>query len=177
MGLSSSKKAPQPPLPTLAIYLDQPNKKTYRPNDIVKGYIALRPAIHIEPHALHVTFFGHSLIWRRVDISSSENPSKYHHWRDNAPLFEVTEDVLLPLLSGAKATTASLEPRQTYTFPFEFRFPDGTENARQGQYKNETDQKFTVGPHALPPSFLYTNVRASSAGYGTEPDFAKTQYG
>jgi hypothetical protein len=168
MGLFSSSKIPLPPIPHFDIVLHN-QKKTYRPGDIVRGHIALTPIIPISPYALNVSLFGQSLIWHRVDVSSSDKPSDYHHWRDNAPLFEVADDVLHAKDKGP----SDLLPRQTYQFPFEFRLPKGTGNARFGQYKNDADVKFSIGPHDLPPTFLH----ADKYGKGTDADYAKVEYG
>jgi hypothetical protein len=172
MGLFSSSKIPQPPLPNLEIILD--SDQTYRPDDIVKGHIALTPLLPISPHALNVALFGQSLIWHRVDVSSSDSASNYYHWRDNAPFFEVAEDVL-HADHDVKREKGPLDllPGQTYQFRFEFRLPRGTANSRHGQYKNDADAKFNIGPHDLPPTFLHTDRN----GKGTDANYAKIEYG
>jgi hypothetical protein len=174
MGLFSSNKIPQPPLPTLQILLT--DRKVHRPDDIVTGFIALTPLLPISPHAINVSLFGQSQIWHRIDVSSSDSASDYRHWRDNAPLFEVSENVLLQTNvddKKGKGETELLLPGQTYQFPFSFRFPSGTGNARWRQYKNAADQKFSIGPHDLPPSFLHTG----KYGNGTDANYAKIEYG
>jgi hypothetical protein len=69
--------------------------------------------------------------------------------------------------------TPVFEVGQTYTYPFFFRFPVGTGNTRAVQYKKNEDERWTIGPHELPPSFLQT----SSIGSEVDANFAKIEYG
>ena len=66
-----------------------------------------------------------------------------------------------------------LQPGQTYTFPFSFRFPAASGNNRHNLYENDGDERWTIQPHILPPSFLINY----SFGSDTEPNFAKIEYG
>ncbi|KAJ4376226.1 hypothetical protein N0V83_001509 [Neocucurbitaria cava] len=176
MGIFSSSKLPQPPLPDLAIHLSAPAQKVFQPDDIVTGHISFTSVVPIIPRVLEVSLFGQSLVWHRTSHSNSNNTTDYHHWRDKAPLFEVATNVLSSSnLSGKKegALSCAYEPGQTYTFPFSFRFPAGTGNTRFGQYKNEADERWTVTPHDLPPTFLHTDKNG-----GTDnPNYAKIEYG
>ncbi|KAF1849372.1 uncharacterized protein K460DRAFT_365256 [Cucurbitaria berberidis CBS 394.84] len=174
MGLfKSSPKLAQPPLPNLAIHLYNPTDKVFKPDDVVTGHISLAPIIPITPYALEVSLFGQSLIWLRTSHRKNSNSMMdYYHWRDNAPLFEVSENVL-PSPSKKEESMTVYQPGQTYTFPFHFRFPAGTRNSRLGQYKQDSDERWTVTPHDLPPTFLHTD----KLGDATEPDYAKIEYG
>ncbi|KAG9194218.1 hypothetical protein G6011_04253 [Alternaria panax] len=129
MGLFSSSKIPQPPLPDLTIHLHHAAERVYRPDDIVKGHIVLAPVASIKPEALRVSLFGQSLVWHRRDVGSN-NTTDYHHWRDNAPLFEVFQDILHAANANEdnkekQQAISKFEPGQTYTFPFQFTFPAG----------------------------------------------------
>ncbi|KAF1945986.1 hypothetical protein EJ02DRAFT_451091 [Clathrospora elynae] len=169
MGLFSSSKIPQPPLPNLAIHLHNPTDKVFRPDDVVTGHIELTPVTSITPEAILVSLFGQSLIWHRTSSNDMNNHTTYHHWRDNAPLFEVTEE----LVRSRDTKLRTLEPGRRYTFPFSFRFPRGTGNTRAGQYKQDSDERFTIYPHDLPPSFFHKGKFTD----GTEPDWARIEYG
>ena len=172
MGLFSSSKLPQPPLPNIAIHLYSPSEKLFRPDEDVAGHISFTPVAPIAPRALEVSLFGQSLVWHRTSHSTSNGTSSstdYHHWRDNAPLFEVATNVLPPFETHAP----TLDVGETYTFPFSIRFPAGTSNNRSGQYKEDDDTIWTVEPHDLPPSFLDT----SKHGTADAPDYAKIEYG
>ena len=182
MGLFSSNKLRQPPLPDLAIQLDDTADRVYRPDDIVRGHVVLTPVASIEPEALKVSLFGQSLIWYRRDVGSG-NTTDYHHWRDNAPLFEVAQDVLHAATTKTNEdkkkepqAMSKFEAGQIYTFPFQFTFPAGTGTTRYGQYENDSDQKYDIGPHDLPPSFLFTRFNRPTDD-GTDADFAKIEYG
>ncbi|KAF2126922.1 hypothetical protein P153DRAFT_297094, partial [Dothidotthia symphoricarpi CBS 119687] len=165
MGLFSSNKPPQPPLPTLTIHLYSPAETVFKPNDQVSGHVILTPIESINPRAVEVSLFGQSLVWLRTSHSSSNNHTSYYHFRDNAPLFEVTTDVLL---------NHDLQAGQVYTFPFSFRFPEGTGNSRVASYKKSDDARWTVGPHNLPPSFFHGSKYAHDLD---DADFAKIEYG
>jgi hypothetical protein len=147
MGLFSSTKIPQPPLPNIIIDLSTPSDKVFRPHDVVSGNIIFVPTVPIIPRAIEVSLFGQSLVWYRTDTTTSSNSRDYHHWRDNAPLFEVTTNVVPAF--DLKAPTFA--PGETYTYPFQFQLPAGTGNSRVGQYKNNGDTRWTVRPHLLPP--------------------------
>jgi hypothetical protein len=188
MGLFSSRKIPQPPLPDLAVHIHDAADKVYRPDDVVSGQIVLKPVAFIEPEALEVSLFGQSLIWYRTSSTSrnsdgSSGSTSYSHWRDNAPLFEETQDILHAVTAmsndekkGKQQVASRFEAGQTYTFPFKFTFPSETSNTRYGQYKNDSDKKYDIGPHDLPPTFLQTN-RGKTKDVGTDADFAKIEYG
>jgi hypothetical protein len=189
MGPFSSREIPQPPLPDLTIHLDDAEHRVYKPDDVVRGQVVLKPFAFIEPEALEVSLFGQSLIWYRASTTSRNfddsitTSTYYHHWRDNAPLFEDFQDVLHAGTTSSKEeekgkseATWRFEAGQTYTFPFQFTFPTQTSNARYGQYKNDLDKKYDIGPHNLPPTFLLTssyNLKDS----GTDANFAKIEYG
>ncbi len=66
-----------------------------------------------------------------------------------------------------------LQPGQTYTFPFNFRFPAATGNNRTGQYKENNDERWTVQPHTLPATF----IQNSKYGDVNKPNFSKIEYG
>lgn len=156
--------------------MHSPADKIFHPNDLVTGHVTLKPITPLFPKAIYVTLFSNSSLWHRVDCG--QNPTNYLHYRDNAPLFEVSEDVMQ---SGTAATWRktnngpTLLPGQTYNHRFEFRFPARTSNVRIGQYKDDADTRFVVGPHDLPPTFLYTNKHGD--GDGTDANFAKVEYG
>lgn len=174
MGLFGSSKAPPPPLPNLSIYLSTPLEKVFQPDETVSGTITLTPAIPITPQALEVTLFGQSLIWYRTTQPGTSRPgtiqrNQYIHFRDNAPLFNVTTNILPP-------QTGTLQPGQPLTLPFNIRFPLGTGNKRLGQYRRDSDERWTVGPHNLPPSFIFSSSSPSSSVCDS-PDFAKIDYG
>ncbi|KAH7380302.1 hypothetical protein DE146DRAFT_624675, partial [Phaeosphaeria sp. MPI-PUGE-AT-0046c] len=169
MGLFSSPKLPQPPLPDIEIHLSNPTDKVFRPDDVVNGWIAFAPVVPIAPHAIVTSLWGHAQIWHRTSHSNNNKTTDYHHWRDNAPLFEVSTNVL----QTPDSKPVTLQPGQTYTYPFQFRFPLGTANSRVGQYKNDADERWTVGPHNLPPSFW----QGSHHGVSDAPNWAKVEYG
>lgn len=174
MGLFNSSKIPQKPLPDLAIHLYFPTDKVFQPDDVVSGHITLIPIESITPQAIEVSLFGRSLVWHRTSHRNQNETTDYHHWRDNAPLFEVTQNVLPgAMTTGISMESSILKAGATYTFPFQFRFPKGTGNSRVGQYEKNTDERWTIQPHNLPPTFLHTYRN----GKGTEPDYAKIEYG
>ncbi|OAL48898.1 hypothetical protein IQ07DRAFT_512657, partial [Pyrenochaeta sp. DS3sAY3a] len=174
MGFFSSSKISQKPLPDFAIHLYFPTDKVFQPDDVVSGHITVTPVESITPQAIEVSLFGRSLIWHRTSHRNQNETTDYHHWRDNAPLFEVTQNVLPGAITAGNSTELSiLESGTTYTFPFQFRFPKGTGNSRVGQYEKNTDERWTIEPHNLPPTFLHTYRN----GKGTEPDYAKIEYG
>jgi hypothetical protein len=168
MGLFSSP-IPQPPLPKIAIDLYCSNDKVFRPDELVSGRVTFTPVAPIAPRALEVSLFGESLVWYRTSTSSGDS-TDYHHWRDNAPLFEIATDVIQT--SDSKALI--LQPGETYIYPFNFRFPAGTNRSRACQYKNNADELWTVAPHDLPPSFL---IASKYGRNGEEPSYAKIEYG
>jgi hypothetical protein len=198
MGLFNSSKIPQPPLPNLAVYLDDTEDKVYRPNEVVKGHVILTPVASIEPHALQVSLFGQLLVWHRTS-GSTDDSSDYYHWRDNAPFFIVTQNILHTATTTAygdekekQPVTSRLEAGQTYRVSFQFTFPARTGKTRAGQYKHDNDQKYTIGLHNLPPTFLLTNRAMpkrklppsyppwsckQSGGDALDANFAKIEYG
>ena len=111
----------------------------------------------------------------REEHKSDKSMTSYTHYRDNAPLFEVFEDVLQAGSSEKEEDkkVTVFQPGQTYTFPFHFRFPLGTANSRHGQYKDTADQRWTVQPHHLPPTFLHP----SNSEDDSRPNYAKIEYG
>jgi hypothetical protein len=172
MGIFSSNKIPQPPLPDIALHLYCPTDKIFRPDELVSGHVSFTPVAPIAPHALEVSLFGQSLIWHRTTHSRSTgntSSTDYHHWRDHAPLFEVITSVLPPWDPQAPALAVG----QNYTYPFSFYFPNGTSNTRFGQYKDDSDELWTSGPHDLPPTFLSASKYSKDDG----PNYAKVEYG
>lgn len=191
MGLFSSNKPPQPPTPDLTIHIYGTEEKCYKPNDYVSGHVILTPVESMRPQALEVSLFGQSLVWLRTS-SNDGNHTTYYHYRDNAPLFEVTTDVLpnrgldsnqyhdnsigehIEKMEKGPPDTDDFQPGQSYTFPFSFRFPEGTGNSRLSSYKQADDGRWTVDPHKLPPTFYHGSQYSRDHG---EPDFAKIEYG
>ncbi|KAF2822245.1 hypothetical protein CC86DRAFT_301149, partial [Ophiobolus disseminans] len=139
-----------------------------RPPKSVLPHVSFTPVAFIAPRALEVSLFGHSLIWHRTSHKNG-NSTEYHHWQDNALLFEVAKNVL----PAEEMNTPTLEVGHTYTFPFHFRFPARTSNTRLGRYKEDGDELWTVTPHELPPSFL------NHSRYSTDdsPNYHKVEYG
>jgi hypothetical protein len=147
-----------------------PSGKVYRPNDLVTGHVSFVPVVPIVPQAIEVTLFGQSRIWHRTKSSNANNNADYYHWRDNAPLFQVSTNVF----PQSNQNGAPCEPRQRYSYAFSFRFPAATGNSRVGQYKAGNGQAFTTGTHTLPPSFLITTRKDGS---DDSPNYAKIEYG
>jgi hypothetical protein len=168
MGLFSSTKIPQPSLPDIAIHLYSPTDKIFRPDELVSGHVNFTPTVPIAPRAIEVSLFGQSLIWHRTS-SSSNDSTDYYHWRDNAPLFEISTNVL----PAGEPHAPALSVGETYIYPFNFRFPARTGNTRFGQYKEDTDELWTVRPHDLPPTFLSAGKHNKDDG----PNYAKVEYG
>lgn len=130
MGISSLIKMPQSPLLNLSICVHDPPDRIYRPGDTVLGHIVLSHTVPISPQAIQVTLSGRSLVWA-LTCTHTENMTHYRHWRDNAPLFAITQNVL-PLLNNVEIEstgTESFAANQTYTFPFEFVFATETSNS------------------------------------------------
>ncbi|KAH5540893.1 hypothetical protein HBI56_081150 [Parastagonospora nodorum] len=169
MGHSSSK-IPQPPLPDILIDLSTPPDKVYRPDDVVTGNITLVPSVPLVPDAIEVSLFGKSLVWYRA-ATVINNVTHYWHWRDDRPLFEITS-IVLPNVHTAAPILASGE---SYTYPFQFRFPSSVSNSRSGQYENDHGTRWTVDHHLLPPSFLHTSKMGVVAG--EDANYAKIEYG
>jgi len=156
-----SKSSTKAPLPGLSLYLDSSQDKVFKPNDIVSGRVIIVTPHIITPQAVEVTLWGESKVWIRTQSSDSNNSTDYKHYRDNAPLFAVTSN----LLSGP----CQFVPDQSYTFPFSFRIPEGTDFNRNGCYENSNDGRWTVFPHKLPPSFFF--------GHQDRPDNCDISYG
>ncbi|ORY14468.1 hypothetical protein BCR34DRAFT_560510 [Clohesyomyces aquaticus] len=147
MGLfKSSKHVPQEPLPSLELHLLDDPDRVFKPDETVAGHIVLTTPIPIKPQALEVTLWGKSETWIRTE-HKSENSTTYYHYRDHAPLFDVTSNV------APKGET--FVPGQVYKFPFGFRVPAGTGYERSGIYEKPQDGVWTVGPHNLPPTFWH----------------------
>ncbi|KAF1962177.1 hypothetical protein CC80DRAFT_386640, partial [Byssothecium circinans] len=171
MGIFS-KKPPPGPLPTLTVHLHTPADKVFKPNDTVSGYVTLVTPIPINPQAVEISFWGMSRVWLRTSSSNSTSKSTdYTHYRDNAPLFDICFNALAnqqPQPQGQQdqkndnpqnppshqQPNPLLLPNQTYTYPFSFRVPEGTGFNRTGYYKTDTDPRFTILPHNLPPTML-----------------------
>jgi hypothetical protein len=164
----SSPNIPQPPRPFINVRLSTPSGTVFRPYSVVTGEIALTPITDIAPHAIEVSLIGQAVIWYRLRYSNNQGVAFYKHWRDNAPLFEATSN-LLPISDSEQRT---LEAGHTYTYPFLLQFPEVTPNCRRGQYKKDRFELWAVGPHNLPPSFLLTK----SGGSNEEPNYAKIEY-
>jgi hypothetical protein len=110
----STSKIPQPPLPFIYVRLSTPPDTVFRPYSVITGEITLTPIVAIAPHAIEVSLFGQALTWYRVWFGDSHGNRLYKHWRDNAPLFEATSN-LLPTCDSGQQT---LEAGHTYTYPF-----------------------------------------------------------
>ncbi|KAH7132228.1 hypothetical protein B0J11DRAFT_577158 [Dendryphion nanum] len=174
MGFFRAKQTPQGPLPLISIDLAKPgnalfnpdHRVVYKPNDLVSGTVFLNTPIAIQPQAIEVSLWGESRTWIRYDDSNTNSngnkTSSYKHYRDNAPLFTVTLNLLekpRQLISG-----------ESYTFPFQFRMPEGTNNSRADVYKDPNDIRWTTLPHHLPPTFFFGSSPSS-------PDNASISYG
>jgi hypothetical protein len=170
MGITTSG-IPQPPLPDLTIHLSTPPDTLFRPYSIVTGHVTLVPVVPIAPRAIQISLFGQALVWYRT---SRHYPvfagfrTEYHHWRDNAPLLEDARN----MLQAFNSEPPTLEVGHTYTYPFYFRSPAGTPNSREGQYKEDADERWVVEPHDLPPSLLHR----SRLTMGEQPNHAKVEY-
>lgn len=188
MGIFSRKHPPDP-LPVLTVYLHSPADKVYKPNDTVSGYVTLTTPIPINPLAVEVSFWGISRVWLRTsNTNSANNSTSYTHYRDNAPLFDICFNALAgqqvqfrEQKTGEKGSEKTqqhpplqqdtlLHPGQTYTYPFSFRVPEGTDFNRTGFYKSNTDDSWTILPHRLPPTMLYGQKK-------DYPDNAYIEYG
>jgi hypothetical protein len=155
MGFFRSNKEPRPSLPSISPYLTSTQDTVFKPNDTVSGYIELATPFPITPQAIEISLWGESKTWIRTSSthgSGNNTSTSYRHYRDNAPLFTLTSN-LLP-------KTAELFPGQIHSFPFSFRVPEGTGVNRSGCYEDDTDARWTVFPHNLPPTFFV----------GTSPD-------
>lgn len=166
----SSPKEPPQPLPSLALHLGNHQDHIFKPNDTISGHIALNTPVPITPQAIEVSLWGNSKVWIRRSHSRSNSTTgssstDYHHYRDNAPLFTVTFN-LLP-------EQRTLLTDQTYNFPFNFRVPQGTGFDRSDCYQNPQDDRWTTKPHDLPPTFFY----GSRPDWPEMPDNAEISYG
>ncbi|KAF2686723.1 kinase-like protein [Lentithecium fluviatile CBS 122367] len=163
MGLFS-KSTNTGPLPTINVSLNTPQDHVFKPNDTVTGHITLSTPIPLNPQAIEASLWGNSNVWMRDDFNNSSSETTkhdYYHYRDNVPLFNIVFNVL---------TEKHLQPGLTYTFPFQFRVPQGTNANRAGGYKDNNDSRWTIQPHLLPPTFQW--------GQRTDdPDHAKITYG
>jgi pyocin large subunit-like protein len=90
----SSPNIPQPPRPFINVRLSTPSGTVFRPYSVVTGEIALTPITDIAPHAIEVSLIGQAVIWYRLRYSNNQGVAFYKHWRDNAPLFEATSNLL-----------------------------------------------------------------------------------
>ncbi|PVI05223.1 hypothetical protein DM02DRAFT_554877, partial [Periconia macrospinosa] len=172
MGLFSRSKEPEGPLPSLTVYISTPEDTVFHPDDTVTGHVSFSTPVPLTPQALEVNFWGMSTVWLRTSHSTgpSDNRStEYHHYRDNAPLFQVSTNVLDTLLPPPYFV-----PNETYTFPFQFRVPAGTSSNRSGFYKSDDEAPWTVQPHPLPPTMLWCTSTSSTKEY---PDHAFIEYG
>jgi hypothetical protein len=166
MGFFKSHKTPPQPQPELSVHLSHPTDQVFQPNSTVSGHVTLTTPIPIFTQALFVSLWGNSSTWIRTSSTDSNNHTEYRHYRDNAPLFNVSLNVM--------PKSDQLFPDQTYTFPFNFQFPEGTGNNRSACYKKPDDERWTVLPHALPPTF----ISLSKWGRDAEtPDVAEISYG
>jgi hypothetical protein len=161
MGLFSSNKKPSPALPILAVQLANPEDKVFKPNDTIQGHVTLSTPTPILPQAIEVSLWGHSSVWLRTS-SGTGSDTTYSHYRDNVPLFEVTFNIF--------TQPQQLQPGQSYSFPFQFRVPEGTSSHRIGGYKDDMDARWTVQPHHLPPTF-------ACSSQPDWPDNASVNYG
>ncbi|KAF2496215.1 hypothetical protein BU16DRAFT_460524, partial [Lophium mytilinum] len=150
MGLFSSSKSDQPqtPLPSLELRLAHSKDTVIKPGNTITGEVTLSTTVPITPQSIEVAFWGQSQTWIRTS-STSNNSTTYYHFRDDAPLFRVTSNVL------PKADGGALLPGQPYTMPFTFTTPMGTGFHRANIYKHPEDAVFTTGPHDLPPTFFH----------------------
>lgn len=169
MGLFDTPEAPQQALPIMEIHITSPPNKVFKPYDVVEGYIALVPAFPIAPQALEVSLFGRTQISHRTYRRQHQSIIYYYHWRDNAPLFEITTNVLQTSASGP----TTLDVGQTYKYPFQSRLPMRTDNSRKGQYKQDDDSRWTIGPHQLPPSLRHDKAE----GFDGHAGHAQIEYG
>ncbi|KAF2470145.1 uncharacterized protein BDR25DRAFT_304100 [Lindgomyces ingoldianus] len=164
MGLFKPSKSQQGPLPNVELYLAPQRETVFKPNDVISGHIVLSTPIPVMPQAVEVTLWGKSETWIRKSSSrgnGSTATTDYYHYRDHAPLFDVTFNVF------PKAET--LVPGQEYTFPFSFRVPEGTGFNRSQCYEQPDNAIWTVQPHHLPPTFFF--------GREDYPDNSKISYG
>jgi hypothetical protein len=163
MGLFSKSKKASASVPMINVNLNTPQDHVFKPNDAVSGHITLSTPIPLNPQAIEATLWGRSAVWTadRYRKTNDQAGDDYHHYRDHVILFNVTFNVL---------TEKHLQPGQTYTFPFQFRFPEGTSTNRVGGYKDDRDSRWTVQPHSLPPTFMWGN-------FDDSPDHAKITYG
>jgi len=146
MGIFSKSKKNTVPVPVINVNLNTPQDHVFKPNDTVSGHVTLSTPIPLNPQAIEASLWGHSSVWTRHTYHKSDKTTDdYYHYRDNVPLFNITFNVL---------TEKHLQPGQTYTFPFQFTFPEGTNTSRVGGYKDNNDSRWTVHPHRLPPTFL-----------------------
>jgi hypothetical protein len=149
--LSSSKSEPSSvPHPSLELHLEHLKDTVIKPGDTVSGHVQLSTTTTINPIAVEVAFWGQSQTWIRKESSSSTSSfTDYYHYRDLAPLFTVTRNVL------PQSKEAAHIPGQAYTMPFTFAMPTGTALNRAHCYQHPEDGVWTVSPHALPPTMFH----------------------
>ncbi|KAF2740236.1 hypothetical protein EJ04DRAFT_508232 [Polyplosphaeria fusca] len=162
MGLFSSHKKPPAPVPSMDVHLAASEDTMYHPDDNVSGHIALSTPFPLTPQAIEVSLWGQAKVWIRTNSSGSNNSTNYQHYRDDAPLFSVTFNMM--------PNPHELVPDQIYNFPFNFRVPRGTGFDRSDCYKNAHEQPYMVTPHDLPPTFFFGHSEDS-------PDHASIAYG
>jgi hypothetical protein len=166
MGFFKIKKDNQPQIPitNLFLHLANPVDKVFKPYDTVSGHVVLTVAQPITPEAIEVSLWGLSTVWIRTSHSNSNDSTDYKHYRDHAPLFTVTFN-LLP-------KPQTLNVGQEYKFDFSLRVPERTAATQAQQYKSSNDNRWTTCPHQLPPTFFWSNSR-----YPDSPDNAEVSYG
>lgn len=173
MGLFGSSKPPEPQ-PVLFFKFTHPQEQIFEPDSVVSGHVALTTPIPISPQAIEVSLFGFAKVWIRENHSSN-NSTNYHHFRDNAPLFNLTYNLLGPPPKAGQPE--QLLPGQIYRYPFSIRFPAGTGNNRTGLYRDSNDTRWTTLPHSLPPTFFSGCRGGVGLSHDPEPDYAEVQYG
>jgi hypothetical protein len=129
------------------------------------------PTDPIKHRAIKVSLFGQSLVWLRADANTSTSSTNYEYWRDKAPLFEIAANVLPFFHSNA----STLQPGDTYSYPFQFCVPASTGNSRVGQHEEDADKRWTVPSHLLLHTFLHTGRYDTNSG--DDVDYAKVEYG
>ncbi|KAF2014892.1 hypothetical protein BU24DRAFT_423790 [Aaosphaeria arxii CBS 175.79] len=166
MGFFRSKREPEGPVPTIGLQLASPPEVVFKPNDNVSGTVTIDTPIPVNPSAVEVSFWGESKTWIRTSSSNNNSSgttsTSYTHYRDHAPLFTVTLNLL--------EKPQQLVPGQTYSYPFNFRVPEGTGFNRSDCYKNPNDERWVSLPHQLPPTFFFGTSPDS-------PDNASISYG
>ncbi|KAH6625238.1 hypothetical protein C7974DRAFT_272701, partial [Boeremia exigua] len=135
----------------------------YRSGDSIEGNVILIPKQSMKPDSILVSLLGRSTVFASVTINTTCGSST-RIWIDKAPILELTKESL----AGSKGE--SLEPGESYSFPFTFCIPVST-SAIRDSYRKSDDQRWTTEPHVLPPTF-WESMSASSGG-----NFARIDYG